>query len=177
MTLQIPEEELVKSLKQNSRKSFEYLYDNYSASLLGIISKIIKDTEKSEDILQDVFVKIWRKIGDYDPAKGRLFTWMVNIARNTAIDQFRKDKNIWLEDIEETVGQVDKKASFQPEMSLFDLKGLTDKLKTDRKVLIDMVYFQGYTQEEAADILQIPLGTAKSRIRTALQDLKLIFKI
>jgi RNA polymerase sigma factor (sigma-70 family) len=177
LTLQIPEEELVKSLKQNSRKSFEYLYDNYSASLLGIISKIIKDTEKSEDILQDVFVKIWRKIGDYDPARGRLFTWMVNIARNTAIDQFRKDKNIWLEDIEVTVGQVDKKASFQPEMSLFDLKGLTDKLKTDRKVLIDMVYFQGYTQEEAADILQIPLGTAKSRIRTALQDLKLIFKI
>ena len=177
MTLHIPEEELVRSLKQNSRKSFEYLYDNYSASLLGIISKIIKDTEKSEDILQDVFVKIWRKIGDYDPARGRLFTWMVNIARNTAIDQFRKDKNIWLEDIEETVGQVDKKASFQPEMSLFDLKGLTDKLKTDRKVLIDMVYFQGYTQEEAADILQIPLGTAKSRIRTALQDLKLIFKI
>jgi RNA polymerase sigma-70 factor (ECF subfamily) len=177
LTTQISEEELVRSLKQNSQKAFEYLYDNYSGSLMGVITKIIKDTEKSEDILQDAFLKIWRKIGDYDPSKGRLFTWMVNIARNTAIDQFRKGKNIWLEDIDESIGAVDKKASFQPEMSLFDIKGLTDKLKTDRKVLIDMVYFQGYTQEEAADILQIPLGTAKSRIRTALQDLKTIFKI
>ncbi len=103
MTTQISEEELVRSLKQNSQKAFEYLYDNYSGSLMGVITKIIKDTEKSEDILQDAFLKIWRKIGDYDPSKGRLFTWMVNIARNTAIDQFRKDKNIWLEDIEFSV--------------------------------------------------------------------------
>ena len=69
MTTQISEEELVRSLKQNSQKAFEYLYDNYSGSLMGVIIKIIKDTEKSEDILQDAFLKIWRKIGDYDPSK------------------------------------------------------------------------------------------------------------
>lgn len=170
------EEELVLSLKQNSQKAFEYLYDNYSGALYGIISKILKNDEKSEDTMQEVFLKIWRKIGDYDSTKGRLFTWMVNIARNASIDQLRKDKNIWLEDIDDHVTQIDKVSSFQPQTTGMDIANIMEKLKPERKVLVDMVYLKGYTQEEAAELLQIPLGTAKSRIRTALQDLKIYFK-
>ncbi len=170
------EEELVLSLKQNSQKAFEYLYDNYSGALYGIISKILKNDEKSEDTMQEVFLKIWRKIGDYDATKGRLFTWMVNIARNASIDQLRKDKNIWLEDIDDHVTQIDKVSSFQPQTTGMDIANIMEKLKPERKVLVDMVYLKGYTQEEAAELLQIPLGTAKSRIRTALQDLKIYFK-
>ncbi len=170
------EEELVLSLKQNSQKAFEYLYDNYSGALYGIISKILKNDEKSEDTMQEVFLKIWRKIGDYDATKGRLFTWMVNIARNSSIDQLRKDKNIWLEDIDDHVTQIDKVSSFQPQTTGMDIANIMEKLKPERKVLVDMVYLKGYTQEEAAELLQIPLGTAKSRIRTALQDLKIYFK-
>jgi RNA polymerase sigma factor (sigma-70 family) len=171
------EEELVLSLKQNSQRAFEYLYDNYSGALYGIISKILKNDEKSEDTMQEVFLKIWRKIGDYDSTKGRLFTWMVNIARNASIDQLRKDKNIWLEDIDDHVTQIDKVASFQPQTASMDIANIMEKLKPERKVLVDMVYLKGYTQEEAAELLQIPLGTVKSRIRTALQDLKIYFKI
>ena len=171
------EEELVMSLKQNSQKAFEYLYDNYSGALFGIISKILKDDEKSEDTMQDVFTKIWRKIGDYDASKGRLFTWMVNITRNSSIDQLRKDKNIFLEDISQQTTQYDKISSFQPQTTAIDIANIMENLKPERKVLVDMVYLQGYTQEEAAEILQIPLGTAKSRIRTALQELKIYFKI
>lgn len=171
------EEELVLSLKLNSQKAFEYLYDNYSGALYGIISKILKNDEKSEDTMQEVFLKIWRKIGDYDSTKGRLFTWMVNIARNASIDQLRKDKNIWLEDIDNHVTQIDKVSSFQPQTIGMDIANMMEKLKPERKVLLDMVYLKGYTQEEAAELLQIPLGTAKSRIRTALQDLKIYFKI
>ena len=171
------EEELVLSLKQNSQKAFEYLYDNYSGALYGIISKILKNDEKSEDTMQDVFLKIWRKIGDYDSSKGRLFTWMVKIARNASIDQLRKDKNIWLEDIDDHVTQIDKVSSFQPQTTSMDIAKIMENLKPERKVLVDMVYLKGYTQEEAAELLQIPLGTAKSRIRTALQDLKIYFKI
>jgi|GWRWMinimDraft_5_1066013.scaffolds.fasta_scaffold32012_1 RNA polymerase sigma factor (sigma-70 family) len=171
------EEELVLSLKQNSQKAFEYLYDNYSGALYGIISKILKNDEKSEDTMQEVFLKIWRKIGDYDSTKGRLFTWMVNIARNASIDQLRKDKNIWLEDIDDHVTHIDKVSSFQPQTIGMDIANIMEKLKPERKVLVDMVYLKGFTQEEAAELLQIPLGTAKSRIRTALQDLKIYFKI
>ncbi|MFC3811458.1 RNA polymerase sigma factor [Lacihabitans lacunae] len=171
------EEELVTSLKKNSKQAFEYLYDNYSASIFGVICKVLKNEEKAEDVMQDVFLKIWKKIGDYDPSKGRLFTWMVNIARNASIDQLRKEKNVWFDDIDQAVGQVDKISNFQPQTNLIDLRGLLEKLKPERKVLVDLVYLQGYTQEEAAEILKIPLGTAKSRIRTALQDLKTFFNI
>jgi RNA polymerase sigma-70 factor (ECF subfamily) len=171
----LSEEELVQSLKTNQRQAYDYLYDNYAGALMGIIARIVKDTEKSEDLLQDVFLKIWKKINDYDPSKGRLFTWMVNIARNTAIDAYRKDKNVFLEDIDTKINTIDTTFVADSVNYNFDVKAITENLKSDRKVLIDMVYFQGYTQEEAAEIL--PLGTAKSRIRTALQDLKAYFRI
>lgn len=171
------EDELVLSLKQNSQTAFEYLYESYGGAIYGIIHKILKDEEKSEDTMQEVFLKIWKKISDYDPSKGRLYTWMINIARNASIDQLRKHRNVHLEDISTTVPKGERMMSFQPETTLLDMADIVDKLRPERAVLIDMVYLQGYTQEEAANILEIPLGTAKSRIRTALQDLKTLFKI
>ena len=88
------EEELVNLLKQNNKAAFSYLYDHYSGALFGIILKIVnQDEETSEDVLQDVFIKIWKKIATYDSTKGTLFTWMLNIARNTAIDKVRTFKN------------------------------------------------------------------------------------
>jgi RNA polymerase sigma factor (sigma-70 family) len=177
LKLKYSEEELVGSLKQNNQRAFEYLYDNYSPALYGVILKILKEEEKAEDILQEVFLKIWRKISDYDSTKGKLFTWMVNIARNTSIDLLRKDGKVHLEEIGNQISQSPQIASHQPSTLKIDMDGMVEKLKPERKVLIDLVYLQGYTQEEAAEILKIPLGTAKSRIRTALQDLKNYFKI
>ncbi len=174
-TIRYSEEELVISLKMNQRTAFEYLYDNYSAALFGIISRIIKDEEKAADVMQDVFLKIWRKIGEYEPGKASLYTWMMNIARNASIDLYRKEKDKHMIDIEEQVSVVDRGNQEHIDVNTIDLRGLVDKLKPERKVLLDLVYLQGYTQQEAAEKLNIPLGTAKSRIRTALQDLKLYF--
>lgn len=174
-TTKYSEEELVASLKKNQRHAFEYLYDNYSGAIFGVISKIIKNQEKAEDLMQDVFLKIWKKIGDYDPGKGKLFTWMMNIARNSSIDLYRKEKNKIHVDIADQVEDLDKAKSGETKVNTIDLRTIVDKLKPERKVLLDLVYLQGFTQQEAAEELEIPLGTAKSRIRTALQDLKHIF--
>ncbi|MFN3588942.1 MAG: RNA polymerase sigma factor [Spirosomataceae bacterium] len=174
--LKYTEDELVASLKRNEKKAFEYLYDNYSSALYGIIFRVINDEIQTEDVMQEVFLKIWRKINDYDPSRGRLFTWMMNIARNSSIDHLRKDK-VTLDDIDESVSKLDKMAHFQPEIATLDLRELMKKLKPERQILLDMVYLQGYTQEEAATKLNIPLGTVKSRIRIALQDLKNYFAI
>ena len=76
-------------MQHKDRSAFEYLYDHYSGALLGVISRIIKREELAEEILQDVFLKVWDRIGSYDPSKGKLFTWMLNIARNQAIDKTR----------------------------------------------------------------------------------------
>lgn len=176
ITLKYTEDELVASLKRNEKRAFEYLYDNYSSALYGIILRVINDEIQAEDVMQEVFLKIWRKINDYDPSRGRLFTWMMNIARNSSIDHLRKEK-VTLDDIDESVSKLDKMAHFQPEIATLDLRELMKKLKPERQILLDMVYLQGYTQEEAATKLNIPLGTVKSRIRIALQDLKNYFAI
>ncbi len=166
------------ALKQNDRAAFEHLYEHYSGALFSVITKVLRDNEKAEDVMQDAFLKIWKNISSYDPDKGRLFTWMLNIARNSAIDAVRSEKRKpGMDDISENLDRTDQNATYQPSPSTLDLKALVDTLRPERKILLDLVYFQGYTQEEASKELDVPLGTVKSRIRTALKDLKIYFKI
>lgn len=172
-TISYSEQELVILLQQRNEKAFSYLYDNYSGALYGIVNGIITDKEVANDVLQNVFVNIWRKIESYDVAKGRLFTWMLNIARNASIDELRsrgyKDsqKNRPIEEGVELTGAVTN-----PSIADVGLKKILWKLKDDLRVLVDMSYFQGFTHEEIAKALNIPLGTVKTRIRTALIQLR-----
>ena len=172
------ENDLVIQLKGRSEKAFSYLYDNYSGALYGIIHSILTDAETANDTLQDVFVNIWRKIESYDPSKGRLYTWMLNIARNASIDTLRSksfqnsQKN---QSFPENVDGLSVGTS-QLNIDNIGLRKMLEKLKGDQRVLIDLAYFKGYTHEEIADIEGIPLGTVKTRIRTALQQLRNILK-
>ncbi|WP_315822940.1 RNA polymerase sigma factor [Paraflavitalea speifideaquila] len=167
------EQELVSSLKQRTQAAFSYLYDNYAPTLNGVIMGILQDGEVSGDVLQEVFVKIWRQIEHYDPAKGRLFTWMYNIARTTSIDTLRSrdwknsKRNHSL--TEEYTLLADNSAQPADELGL---RRTIQNLKADYKILVELSYFQGYTQEEIAGMLNIPLGTVKTRIRAAIVQLR-----
>lgn len=167
------EDELVLLLRRQDAAGFVYLYDNYANALNGVILTIINDHHFAGDILQEVFVKIWRHIDQYDAGKGRLFTWMHNIARNTAIDatrrkewQRRMKNNVLTEDQDELT-DMGVPSGVDP-----DLRTSVSVLKEDHKVLVDMSYFQGYTQAEISKMLGIPLGTVKTRLRAALSQLK-----
>ena len=83
------EAELIALLKSRQQPAFGYLYDNYSAALYAVVLAIVPDKEIANDVLQEAFIKIWRQIDSYDAAKGRLFTWMIHIARNASIDMVR----------------------------------------------------------------------------------------
>ena len=83
------QEEILPLVLKKDDKAFTLLYDMYSKDLFGVINNLIKDKDDSEDVLQEVFVKIWRNIESYDESKGRFFTWILNIARNTSIDRLR----------------------------------------------------------------------------------------
>ena len=83
------ETELVTRLKNGDQQAMSELYDRFSSALLGIIMKVIPDQATAEDVLQETMIKIWNNIGSFDSAKGRLFTWMINIARNQSIDKTR----------------------------------------------------------------------------------------
>ena len=162
-------------LRQRNEQSFGYLYDNYSAALLGIISSILPNEETARDVLQEVFVNIWKKIGSYDPAKGRLFTWMMNIARNAAIDKLRSrgyqdslKNNPVSPDAEQRLAST----ATLPQVGDVGLKKIIGRLRDEHRILIDLSYFQGFTHEEIAKIQGIPLGTVKTRIRSALTHLR-----
>lgn len=172
------EQELVSLLKGRDDRAFAYLYDNYSGALNGIILQILDNTELSNDVLQEVFINIWRKIESYDPSKGRLYTWMLNIARNASIDMLRSKsyqnsrKN---QSIPENVDGL-MTSSFKPNTDWIGLRKLLEKLKTEHRVLIELAYFKGYTHEEISEIEGIPLGTVKTRIRNALMQLRTILQ-
>ncbi|HSY76072.1 MAG TPA: sigma-70 family RNA polymerase sigma factor [Bacteroidia bacterium] len=175
----ITEEELVASLKSGDSGSLSVLYDNYSAALLGVIFRMVDDKEAAEDILQEVFIKVWKKISSYDRTKGKLFTWLINIARNAAIDSMRvKDYNVKskIRSIDNSVRSINKQYNVSTQVDHIGLKNIVDKLKPEYKILIDKLYFEGYTQEEAAEELGIPLGTVKTRVRAAINHLREIMQ-
>lgn len=173
--ISLSEEELVNALKRQDTIAIKALYDMYSGALLGVISRIVIHTEIAEDLLQETFVKIWNSAASYDSSKGRLFTWMMNVARNLSIDKLRsKDfknsaKN---QDIENNVDFIDEQKRVTFNADTLGLKELVTQLKPDFKDVLDMIYFKGYTHVEAAEALNLPLGTVKTRIRMAILELR-----
>jgi len=173
------EDELLSLLQNKDALSFNYLYDHYSPALYALIFSIVNEPPLASDVLQEVFMNIWRRIGNYDPVKGSLFTWMLNIARNASIDVLRSKsfqnsrKN---QPLAETVNWNSNFQVFQPELECIGLNKLMEKLKEEQRVLIDLAYFKGYTHEEIAEIEGIPPGTVRTRIRNALMQLRNLMK-
>ena len=163
------------SLRNREKIAVEALYDMYSASLFGVISRIITEEALAEDVLQETFVKIWHSFSGYSAEKGRLFTWMVNIARNLAIDKVRsKDfrNNTKNQELENNVTFIDKQKNTVYNPDLLGIKELVETLKPEQKSILDLVYFKGYTHVEVAEELGVPLGTIKTRLRMAIQQLR-----
>jgi RNA polymerase sigma-70 factor, ECF subfamily len=176
--VQIAENELVGLLRSGSEKGFHILYDNYSAALYGVIGRMVENKELAEDLLQECFVKIWNNISMYDESKGRLFTWMINMARNLCIDKLRsKDYNNSLKnrDIDGTVHIYDQQQSSQHNPDHIGLRKIVGQLQPEQARIIELMYFKGYTQSEIAEEFSIPLGTVKTRARAALGKLRSLF--
>jgi RNA polymerase sigma factor (sigma-70 family) len=176
---QYTELELVSLLKSRDRQAYSYLYDNYAGALYGLIMKVLNNEETAKDVLQEVFVKIWRSIDSYDAEKGRLYTWMLNIARNSAIDvlrslRFNQEKKT--SGLEHDVYNNESNLSNVIKTDQMGLKKLVNDLKDEHREIIDLAYFKGYTQQEISEELNIPLGTVKTRSRNALIQLKNLMK-
>ena len=167
-------------LRNKSPKALSYLFDHYSGALYGIIFRIVRHEEVSEEVIQDVFMKIWDKIGSYDPSKGTLFTWMLNIARNQAIDKTRSKeigKDRKTADLDNLVNSIDRQNYGELQVDAIGLKELLDKLPEEQRFVVDYLYLKGYTQSELAEEFTIPLGTVKTRLRLAMIELRTILSI
>ncbi|MDR6785399.1 RNA polymerase sigma factor [Pedobacter africanus] len=173
--ISLPEEELISKLKSQDTIAMQALYDMYSAALFGVISRLVPQAELAEDVLQETFIKIWNSAGSYDSSKGRLFTWMMNIARNLAIDKLRSkdfrnsNKNL---ELDNNVDAIDGQNEVTFNADALGIKEMVTTLKPELNAVLNMVYFKGYTHLEAAKELNLPLGTVKTRIRMAIMELR-----
>ncbi len=168
------EREIITLLDKGDRRAIDLAYKNYGNAIYGIIIRIVKSKEVAEEVLQDVFVKIWKNAGRYNKSKGRLFTWFANIARNASIDSIRTARTKREAKTASIENHVNDTIYGTTEISIEDmgLKKIIDSLDEKHRLLIDMAYFQAYTHSELAKELNIPIGTVKSRIRLAIKQLR-----
>ena len=169
------EKHIVELLHEGNDKAISLLYEHYGDTLYGVAFKVVRNEEIAQDVLQESFVKIWNKAHTYDPAKAKLFTWLFRITRNTAIDKIRSLSNKTDKEIQLDVSDVYSigKEDIRPE--LMDMKKQLDRIEDKYRIVLEALFFEGMTQQEASEELGIPLGTIKSRLKIGLRELKKIY--
>jgi RNA polymerase sigma-70 factor (ECF subfamily) len=168
-------EELILQFQQKNVKAFDKLYHYYNDSLFGVINNIVGDQDLAKDILQEVFIKIWNNSNKYNKEKGRFFTWILNIARNSAIDTTRSKnfkKSLKNQDVENFVDIIENNENFESKSNFIGVKKFVQQLTDKCKSIIELLFFKGFTQKETAEKLKIPLGTVKTRNRNCINELR-----
>lgn len=169
------EKEIVSLLKDGDKKAIALLYENYADALYGVIKKVISDDDTAQDVLQESFVKIWRYAKKYDASKAKLFTWLYRIAYNSAIDKVRSYKNKQDKEVQIETSSVYKITSNELNQDVLDLRKHLGVIDEKYQIVINALFFEGMTQQEASEELSIPLGTIKSRLKIGLRELKKIY--
>lgn len=176
--LRLSEDKLIEGLQNMDGSAMSALYRMYSDSLYRVISTIVVIEEVAQDLLQETFIKIWKSFKQYDPGKGRLYTWMARLARNISIDYLRSVnyRNYTVsENLSESTQQIDQKfqVSYNPE--LIGVKDMTNILNEDQRSALDLIYFKGYTHVQAAEELNITVGILRSRLQSSISELRRTF--
>ncbi len=165
------ESKLVTQLKLRDHEAFNALYDKYAPALYTVVLQMIHNRELVDKIIHKAFITIWNSIESYDPEKGKLFTWMLQIARSTAISETKFQLN--REDVEQDAGsRVDGVAlSAKLEIENCGLKPVVNQLGHEQKNLVNLYYYKGLTIEEIAAAVAIPEGVVKTKVNMALSEL------
>jgi RNA polymerase sigma-70 factor (ECF subfamily) len=174
------EEDLIERISEGDDSALLKLYDSYSRIVFSLILKIIKNKEEAEDILQTVFMKIWNKAEKFNKNKGGVYSWIITIARNLAIDRLRskqfKSARNHVYEINDVKNKISDNLSGLDSAIIKEraelINSALERIPTEQKMLIELAYFQGFTQSELSETLNIPLGTVKTRMRQALDKLE-----
>lgn len=163
-------------IRSKDRDALEIMYDRYEKLLYSFAYRITHDQTLAEEVLQDVFMKLWNGNRVFDSSKGKFTSWLLTITRNQAIDLIRKHKKM------DTVEIMEKDSVLRSELSVENevewkvqgeiLREAVSKLKNEQQEMIELFYFKGFTQQRISEEYQIPLGTVKGRIRLALKHLR-----
>ena len=154
------------------RRAFKVLYDATSQRLFSIAMAILKRRDLAEDVLQEAYVRVWTQARQFDPQRGPALAWLSRIVRNLAIDRIRRERGAH-DDIADHADSLC--APPAPLADRVDLSRGLARLRADQRNILRLAFVQGYTHEELVERLGVPLGTAKSRVRRGLEQLRTYF--
>lgn len=169
---------LVEHMMAGDESALAALYDRYSGMLFPMLLRILRDRQAAEEVLQDLFLQLWRNGGNFDASRGSLPAWLMVIGRNRAISRLRRrDSRETVEDVEAwpanaVPSPIDIEGETERALLARKLKTAMAALPREQREAVELAYFEGMTQTEIAQRTGSPLGTVKSRVRAALQSLK-----
>jgi len=173
--------ELIELVANGEARALEVLYDRYSRVVYSFALRIVGDPQLAEEILQEVFFRVWQQGSGFQSNRGTLITWLLSITHNLAIDEVRKrnrrPQKADSEDPELVLGgMADESTDIEQEVWLSGVRTAIvealDRVPKEQRVVIELAYFRGLTQREIAETLGQPLGTVKTRMRLGLQKLR-----
>jgi RNA polymerase sigma-70 factor (ECF subfamily) len=180
----VQDEALIARLAAGDTAALSLLYDRYAGAVFSLVARIVGDRQSAEDLLQEVFVRVWQRAETYQGARGKPLTWVLGIAHNLAIDEVRRRRRRPLEaDERDDEGQVAALQSLPSDdpgpaelawerLRREQIVAALEQLPEAQRILIELAYFEGYTQSQLATRLGEPLGTVKTRMRLAVQKLR-----
>jgi RNA polymerase sigma factor (sigma-70 family) len=179
---QLDDASLMQMIALNQVDALSVLYDRYGRLLYSIAFNTIGDQAAAEEVVQDVFTQVWKKANTYDAGIAKVSTWLISITRNRAIDELRRGKNrpektsVSWDDL--SPGDHPQSPGAEEEMDLSwqqsSIRAALETISRDQREALSLAYFKGYSQSEIAVLLGLPLGTVKTRIRLAMQKLRLV---
>jgi len=161
---------LIKQLQNKDEHALSKLYDKYAPAIYGVIIRMCKNEAQAQDLLQDTFMTVWEKSYQYNPDKGKFYTWIYRIAKNKALNFLRKPEQLIQNDDLSVYSNKEDEISI--DLEYLELNGSIKKLENHHQKALMLVYFEGLTHREAHEKMSVPLGTFKSYIRQALKQLK-----
>lgn len=173
-----PDAALVQRLLQRDVSAFEELYERHSRMVYGLVLRIVQQASTAEEVVQDIFLQLWRNASQYDVSRGPFLPWLLTLARNRALDQLRlkserqRRREEQTEELPPVVAAPDFEGSLDEKRRATRVRELIASLQPQQKRAIELAYFEGLSHSEIAAKLQEPLGTVKSWIRNGLLKLK-----
>lgn len=178
----LSDQELIKLINKFDSRALEEIYERYSALLFSLVKKIVKDEDAAENILIEIFSILWRKSEKFDSEKGSAFTWLVSLSRNRAVDFIKRSRSDELSDYDNTYEDYFIIPLLSEEIDSLDIetaesikpqiKSAFNNLTDAQKFVIEQAYFEGRNIAEISEQLNIPLETVRSKIMTALHNLR-----
>jgi RNA polymerase sigma-70 factor (ECF subfamily) len=174
----VSRQELVEALQRTARgdkAAFRLVYEATSLKLYGIVVRILGRRDLADEILQEVYVRVWQRAGDFNTSSGSPITWLAAIARNLALDEARRKTPRSIEEFPEVLqlpSDDDPLATLERSQDYLRLRACLDRLEPDKREIVLLVYYFGMTREEIASRINRPVATVKTWLRRSLAQLR-----